>query len=686
MLACLFGIVSVCQAQETRTIVPGSDESAPAAEKIEYDARGGAFLSEEWLADFATPPRVWRPLQIVHGQDLTNPERIEYYRDLCGLGGLVVNVGGEGYIRKEENWERFVKGVRNLRDGGMRVWIYDEDGYPSLEAGGVVLEGRPDLWSLELAYDPEHDPPYYVRDCYEFTHSSNNVARARRYPNPLNPAATKRFIDVTHRHYREALGKELFDYVEAFFTDEPSMMAANLGIIQEEHIRSRVPTVDPLDPDKKCLPVVSWYDDVETKYFEKYGEELRPKLRSLFAGYSDADKKVRRQFWTLLGELDCARYYGPIREFCREDPDGPVASGHTLYEENVIMHVPLDGNKLDVLKMFDIPGLDMLNSDPVAYFYGCWEAAAFPCSAAEFIGQRRVMTEISDFSQLNSGDRQPVDLATMEAAAGWQAAFGVTDFTLYYTIGGADYRNEETHRNYCRFVGRLNAALKDATPVRPILLYYPIEELQGEFIPVAKKYDPETQSERAQQIKSSFDILGSGLSRIQTSFCVADRKTLDSLTKNPENKEEAKRLLGKYSGVIFPRWSDDVRCDWADPDFREYRVSEDKPINSWEDVARELGDFAGPRLTPTPAYPHCIEGAFERDGRFVFVVTNAVTEPWQSAMKLTGIDAEFESDEWLTLDPHSGRVEAFTSSDSVVNADFAGRQTLIFVSPKMKAR
>ena len=154
----------------------------------------------------------------------------------------------------------------------------------------------------------------------------------------------------------------------------------------------------------------------------------------------------------------------------------------------------------------------------------------------------------------------------------------------------------------------------------------------------------------------------------------------------PENKEEAKRLLGKYSGVIFPRWSDDVRCDWADPDFREYRVSEDKPINSWEDVARELGDFAGPRLTPTPAYPHCIEGAFERDGRFVFVVTNAVTEPWQSAMKLTGIDAEFESDEWLTLDPHSGRVEAFTSSDSVVNADFAGRQTLIFVSPKMKAR
>ena len=157
---------------------------------------------------------------IVHGRDLTDPKTVEYFRDQCGLGGLVVNVGGADYIRSDENWERFVTGVKNIKELGMRVWIYDEDGYPSLSAGGVVLEGRPDLWALELAYDPEHDPPYYVRDCYEHTHSSNNVFKSRRYPNPLNPEATARFIDVTHKHYRAALG-ELYDYVEAFFTDEP---------------------------------------------------------------------------------------------------------------------------------------------------------------------------------------------------------------------------------------------------------------------------------------------------------------------------------------------------------------------------------------------------------------------------------------------------------------------------------
>ncbi|MBQ9371593.1 MAG: hypothetical protein IJU03_05330 [Thermoguttaceae bacterium] len=670
--------------RDVETVTPGSAESAPIAESIPFAAKEAPFLSEIWRRDFAVPPRAFRPLQIVHGRDLTDPKTVEYFRDQCGLGGLVVNVGGEGYIRSEENWARFLQGVRNLKDAGMRVWIYDEDGYPSLSAGGVVLENHPELRAKELAYDPEHDPPFFVRDCYEFTHSSNNVFRARRYPNPLDPEATKRFLDVTHRRYRDTL-KDLYEYVEAFFTDEPSMMAANLGIIQEEHIRSRVPTEDPLDPDKKCVPVVSWCDDLEDRYREAYGEDLRPHLQSLFTGDDESDKKVRRQFWSLLGELDRERYYGQIRDFCHETPKGPVASGHTLYEENLIMHVPLDGNKIEILKTFDLPGMDMLNSDPVAYYYGCWEAAAFPCSAANFIGKRRVMTEISDFSQLNVGDRKPVDLATMEAAAGWQASFGVTEFTLYYGIGGAEYRNEESHRNYCRFVGRLNAILRDAVPVRPILLYYPIEEMQSEFKPVAEKYGVSNQSQRAGEIISSFDIIGAGLSRIQTSFCVIDRKTLKSLTTTPEDPKEAARLRGKYRGVIFPRHSDPIDYEWADPNFKEYRASEDVPFEKWEDVARELGDFAGPRLTPTPEYPSCIEGAFEREGRYIFVVTNAVLEPWQGTFKLTGVEGtEFETDRWTLLDPKSGAIETFASDGSEIRADFAGRQTLVFVSPKRK--
>ncbi|MDO5308692.1 MAG: hypothetical protein Q4G03_04295 [Planctomycetia bacterium] len=681
-LVSLFFLTSSAFAQESASDVD-ADKTRDGVVRLE--ASGAPFLSQEWLRDFQTPPRVYRPLQIVHGSDMSNPKTVEYYRDECGLGGLVVNVGGAEYIRSAENWARFVKGVQNIVDAQMRVWIYDEDGYPSLGAGGVVLEGHPELGALELAYDPEHDPPYYVRDCYEFTHSSNNVFKARRYPNPLNPAATQRFIDVTHRRYREELG-DLYQKVEAFFTDEPAMMAANLGVIQEEDIRSRVPYVDPIDPEKKMLPVVSWCDDLPERYFEKYNESLEDALPSLFAGDSPEDRKARRQFWTLLGQLDCQRYYAQIQDFCHETPNGPVASGHTLYEENILMQVPLDGNKLEVLKRFDIPGMDMLNSDPIAYYYGNWAAAAFPLTAAILTGQRRMMTEISDFSQLVAGERKPATLELMQATAGWQSASGATDYMLYYRVDGADYRNEKTHAAYCEYVGRLNATLMDAQPVRKVLLYYPIEELQEEFRPVADKIGVNNQSQRVREIVESFNIIGAGLSRVQTSFCLADRSTLANLTKTPTDPEEAARIQGLFSAVIFPAGSQKIQYDWVDPDFKEYWTSSEEPLQLWEDVARAFADVTGPRLTPTPSYPSFVEGAFERDGRLVFVVVNVVPEEYETDMTLTGIpsDQKFDAANWIQLDPESGAMTDLPAKDGVIHVKMKGRQTLIFVSPQLQ--
>lgn len=675
--------------RDVETIVPASDERAPASAPIALEKRNGAFLGPEWLADFATPPREFRPLQIVHGQDLTDIKTVEYYRDQCGLGGLVVNVGGAGYVREQANWDRFVAGLRNVKAAGMRAWIYDEEGYPSLSAGGVVMEGRPELCSKELAFDRDAAEPFVVRDCYEFTHSSNNVFAARKYPNPLDRAATERFLDVTHRRYRAETGPELFEYVEAFFTDEPSMMAVNLGEIQED-IRRNVRTLDPLDPNKKKLPVVPWCDDLEERYREKYGVELRPNLRSLFEGNEENDRAVRRNFWSLVGELDAERFYKPLQDFCRENKNGPVASGHTLYEENIALHVPLDGNKLTVLKTFDLPGLDMLNSDPHAYFWGCWLAAAFPCSAAEFVGQRRVMTEVCDFSQIHGEQKKPCDLPAMEATATWQAAFGVTEYMLYYGINGGEKapdRNESSHRDYCRYVGRLNAVLRDAAPVRPVLLYYPIEELQAEYLPIAEKFEIATQSEKSRQIFDSFNQLGEALSRAQISFYVVDRSTLRSLTKNPANAEEAARLAGKFKGVIFPRWSEKIEYDWADPNFRELWIADEEPIHRWEQIRPATADFAGERLVAEPASPDLIAGTFKREGRTIFVVSNPTTDDWRGSFRLAGgEDAGDAAGRWTLLDPKTGAVETFAAVDGEFPAELAGRRTLIFVSPVKSER
>ena len=51
----------------------------------------------------------------------------------------------------------------------------------------------------------------------------------------------------------------------------------------------------------------------------------------------------------------------------------------------------------------------------------------------------------------------------------WQAAWGVTEFTLYY---GLNDRPAKVQRAYGDYVGRLNAVLKPARRVGDVLLYY----------------------------------------------------------------------------------------------------------------------------------------------------------------------------------------------------------------------
>ena len=78
--------------------------------------------------------------------------------------------------------------------------------------------------------------------------------------------------------------------IQAFFTDEPSLIAVNLGAMPEP-ARSRVPIVDPPDPQAKSLPSVPWCYDLAELYQRRYGQEIEPHRRSLFAGDSAEDSK-----------------------------------------------------------------------------------------------------------------------------------------------------------------------------------------------------------------------------------------------------------------------------------------------------------------------------------------------------------------------------------------------------------
>lgn len=649
------------------------------------DAPDAGGIPDAWLAAWNRPPAPDRPLQIIHGIDSRRAlpegihqmlhekgpaaitvEQMKRYQDR-GLGGVVANVAFADYLRSEANWQTLMAGVAALEKLGMVVWIYDEEGYPSGAAGGLVLKENPQFEATALAYDPARQEPFILQPAYEFTHASNNYFAARRYINLIDDRAVRSFIAKTHEAYWQRLGPHFGATVQAMFTDEPSLIAVDLGQIPEP-ARQRVRVVDPIDPAARPLPTVPWCYDLAQRYRERYAEDLSPRRRSLFVGGAPEDRRVRRQFWQLVADLIAQRYFGAIQQWCAERRI--ASSGHTLHEESLIHHVPLEGNALKVLGRMDIPGLDLLTSDPEAVLHSGWLTAALPASAAALHGRRRVMTEVSDFSQTQSG-RGPAGLAEMQATAAWQAAWGVTEFTLYYAIA---QRSVEQYRAYCDYVGRLNAVVKPARPAPQVLLYYPIYDLWPEYLPVAGPLRLDSQSARAQQVVRSFMRLGQTLQHAQIPFLLVDHELLASAEVRPGGKLAIRDHL--FDALLLPDRVELPDAPAAVVD--RFRQQGGRVLaGPWE--PKQLApDALIARLQPAwrlaPAATHVAMGQFVRDGRLVLLAVNVGKQPYDGALACDRPEA------WKVMDPATGAIApAERHASAAVQLALAPRQALLLV-------
>lgn len=660
-----------------------------------------ASLPSAWEQGWLNPSPSDRPLRITHnisGSDSTICAHLDYLRDTCGVGGVVLSYGGDTYLRGERGWKEFQTALKGASERGMRVWIYDEAGYPSLGAGGLVLKADPSVEAQELCMDSSlpASKRYFARNSYEYTHASNNYSCARRYPDPANPKAMEIFLDVTHNQYKAHAG-EYYDCIEAFFTDEPSFMSLNLGQIPAK-VRNSVPTVDPLDPNRKLLPTVVWTPGLDAEYAERWGEQLRPE--ALFAGDSEADKAMRQRFWTLIGDKWTDGYMKSISNWCAASGGKAISSGHLLSEENVERYVPLYGNILQAERGFDLPGLDMLDSEPTTWNSAetrQWLITAIPTSASYLNSQRLTMTEISDHNQSVLGDA-PVTLDQMRAVAGCQAAQGVTEFTLYYgeDYGSAfPYRNPQTYKQYCDYVARVNSIIRPAEVVKKVLLYYPLYDFQREYLPNSEELiDDRNQSPAMRKLISDFVQTGSALMQIQQPFVLADYLALEEAST-----EDGKLKIGSHTFdvVVIPG---EVTLPEATAKLFSsvssvVRVSECQSASAAESAgsAEASTPASGSQACPAPAAsaasagaetpaagslpagvasssadsliaslaaqlpsrfsPACPQlgfGEFERDGRRILLVVNASAAPYAGTLTVPN------SGSWAALDPSTGSV------------------------------
>ena len=633
-----------------------------------------ARIPTSWEKDWNDIPASCRPIKIAHGAPADEApyggDFFTYLRDTCGAGGIVLNYRGKDYLKDESVWAFFTESCRRAVDAGLRLWIYDEDGYPSPSAGGRVLEEDPGLEAQEMVFDSSlaAGKQYYVRPSYEFTHACNNYAALRRYPDPGNPKTMQVFTKVTHQATREHLGDELFSHVESFFTDEPSYMGVNLGPIPEI-VRNRVRVQDEPDPSKKLLPMLAWTPGVDKEYEQRYGEPLRPE--SLFGGDAESDKVVRQRYWELMGEHFRANYCDSLQKWCADA--GTLSSGHFLSEEQIIRHTPLYGNMLLVERGLDIPGLDMLDTAPQEWnMKDCWLIASLPESAAYLDGKRKIFAEISDHNQsvLGSG---PATVEAMKGTAACHMAGGVTELNLYYPTSCGPkypYRGEAGFKSYCEFVGRINAIVREAEPVKTVLLYYPAYDLQREFIPETEPLmDEHNQSETMKTVIGSAFSAGRSLAQSQIPFVWADYLALqDAGFRN------GKIVIGGHEfgtlvipqGVTLPASIKSLVSEAAGAGMEVIRAPK-------ECTAEFIRESIHSEERFEPALPQLVYGKFTRDGRTIYLVLNSSESDYEGTLSVA------RSGTWRVLDPDSGEINAVKTSDAGLPVSLKPLQTLIYV-------
>jgi hypothetical protein len=366
----------------------------------------------------------------------------------------------------------------------------------------------------------------------------------------------------------------------------------------------------------------------------------------------DADRKIRRQYWALIADLVNERYFGRIHAWCADH--GLASSGHCLSEEQPMLHVPLNGNTLGSLQTMDIPGMDMLSSNPEIVRTSGWLTAALPSSAALLQGRRRVMSEISDYSQRTS-NHPAATLAEMQAAAAWQAAWGVTDFRLYYRI---DDRTADEYRAYCQFVGRLNAVLKPADYDREVLLYYPIYDLWAEYLPRGERFSLAAQSPRGQRLVNAFQHAGRTLQQSQVPFALIDHDGLAGATVQAD--AVLKIHSQRFRAIVLP--ADAELPPRAAVVVKEFQRRGGQVVTAPSDRTKPSAATLLAALQPAyrldPPSEQITLGRFRRDGRAILLLVNVTTKPYEGTL------ATGSSGTWQRMNPLDGKIEPIGSTDA----------------------
>ena len=476
------------------------------------------------MADFHQPPAQFRPIMhwVWNGpitRALIRDHLVEFKAK--GLGGVVLwpisgrkSAGTFGAVEPRYLSDEYLALVRYAaeiaRREGLYLWILDEAGWPSGYADGEVMDGHPEYFAQVLRIEtvPATEVTARPADCVcavaimgdsgsrlldsedilsvptGATHVCFAVVRrilpdspgASERPDTLNPAAIRRFIDLTHERYYRACGEFFGNTIPGFFTDE-TYAYGHTGTAE-----------------------IPFTDGIFEQFQRRKGFDIRSHLPLLFSaaavGAELAAKwdeqtvvSLRCEYLDVVAQLFEEAYWGQITAWCTEH--GVVHTGHVGGEDNLPDHHCFKdiGRTVGALTG---PGVD-------AIWRQVWphkENFPFPVfasSAARFrpawktlagtVWENMLMSE--SYAVYGYG----LTFWQMRWVADWQYLFGVNllmpmhvqtktadgKFTFTFQHIGRGNPFWRYYSDFSDYIGRLSAVMRRANARADIAIYYPIE-------------------------------------------------------------------------------------------------------------------------------------------------------------------------------------------------------------------
>ena len=460
-------------------------------------------LSDDSLyATFQNPGHEWRgkPFWSWNGR-LNKDElirQLHVFKEM-GMGGAFMHsrVGLKTeYLGRE--WFDLTNAVADEAEKiGMEAYLYDEDRWPSGSAGGLVTkdsslrinyvtlytmpaeEFKWDNDSIISAFACKLDGVNYSeltqltpksnmaefkgKTVLKFQHETAECSdgyNGYTYIDPMNRAATDRYIQLTHEQYKTQCGDRLGRNIQGIFTDEPHRG----GLFTET------------EGKPKTAP---WTPAIEKEYKKRFGGNLAADLPKLFLRENgERVNPVKWQYCELTQELFLENYAEPIYDWCTKN--NMIYTGHVLHENSFSNQVTMQGSLMRYYEYMHHPGVDMLTEHDNSY----WVVKQLS-SVARQLGKKWLLSELYGCTgwQFN--------FASHKAVGDWQALFGINvrcHHLSWYTMEGEAKRDYPASIFYQSawwkqykyvedYFSRLGVMLNQGAPVCDLLIVSPIESV-----------------------------------------------------------------------------------------------------------------------------------------------------------------------------------------------------------------